>query len=142
MIRLATQNDTDGLKAAIIAAYAPFVAQGVGLPSTVEGLADDIRDHHVWVAEDRGFILGGVVLVLRRGGAHIARLAVHPIGEGQGLGRQLIDTATTAAQLAGCDRVVLTTHKDMTGTQAFYARLGWTKTGQNGDKITFALDLY
>ncbi len=142
MIRPATLVDADGLKAAVIAAYAPYAAQGIGLPPVAEGLADDIADHQVWVADDRGLILGGVVLVLRRGGAHIANLAVHPIGEGQGLGRKLIDTATTAARDAGCDRVALTTHRDMTGTQAFYARLGWMETGRNGDKITYALDLY
>ncbi len=141
MIRPATLADAGGLKAAVIAAYAPYAAQGLGLPPVAEGLDGDITNHHVWVAEDRGFILGGIVLCITNGAAYLANLAVHPIGEGQGLGRHLIDTATTAAHAAGCTQVTLTTHKDMTGSHAFYARLGWIETGRDGDKITFALDL-
>ncbi|MCO4842282.1 MAG: GNAT family N-acetyltransferase [Yoonia sp.] len=141
MIRPATLDDVDGLKAAVIAAYAPYADKGVGLPPVAEGLDDDIRDNYVWVAEDRGLILGGVVLVLRDGVAYVANLAVHPIGEGQGLGRKLIDIATSAANDAGYGHVGLSTHKDMTGTQAFYARLGWTETARQGDKVTFTLEL-
>ena len=142
MIRPATLDDAVGLRAAVIAAYAPFVAKGIGLPPFVDGLDDDIRDHHVWVAEDRGLIFGGIVLVMNGKQAHIANLAVHPMGEGQGLGRRLIDTANAAALTAGCTQTDLTTHKDMTETQAFYARLGWVETGCDGDKVTFALDLH
>ena len=121
MIRPATLDDAVGLRAAVIAAYAPFVAKGIGLPPFVDGLDDDIRDHHVWVAEDRRLIFGGIVLVMNGKQAHIANLAVHPMGEGQGLGRRLIDTANAAALTAGCTQTDLTTHKDMTETQAFYA---------------------
>ena len=142
MIRPATLDDAVGLRAAVIAAYAPFVAKGIGLQPFVDGLDDDIRDHHVWVAEDRGLIFGGIVLVMNGKQAHIANLAVHPMGEGQGLGRRLIDTANAAALTAGCTQTDLTTHKDMTETQAFYARLGWVETGRDGDKVTFALDLH
>lgn len=141
MIRSATPSDVDGLKAAVIAAYAPFAEQGIGLPPVADGLDDDIKNNQVWVAEDRGIILGGVVLALKTGAAHIVNLAVHPIGEGQGLGRRLIDTATAAAQAAGYSQVVLTTHKDMSGTQAFYERLGWIETERQDDKVTFTLDL-
>lgn len=141
MIRPATPEDVEGLEAAVIAAYAPYAERGLGLPAVAEGLAGDIRENHVWVAEDRGLILGGIVLVLRGGAAHIANLAVHPIGEGQGLGRRLIDMATHAAQEAGHSLVVLSTHKDMSGTQAFYERLGWIETGRSADKVTYSLDL-
>lgn len=141
MIRPATLADIDGLKAAITAAYAPFVTQGVGLPPVDEGLDVDITNNHVWVAEDRGLILGGIVMVLANGAGHIANLAVHPIGEGQGLGRQLIDTATANAQASGCQKMTLFSHKDMTGTLAFYARLGWVETDRVGNKVTFVLDL-
>lgn len=141
MIRRATLADLDGLKAAALAAYAPYAAQGFAPPAGTETLAQNIADHHVWVAEDRGFVLGGIVLMMQNGTAHIADIAVHPIGKGQGLGRQLIDTATAAANDAGCANIALTTGKNMTDTQAFYARLGWIETARDGDDITFALDL-
>lgn len=141
MIRPATLADLDGLKAAVIAAFAPYAAQGLGLPPLADGLDDDIRNHHVWVADDRGIILGGIVLTIAKGTAHIINLAVHPIGEGQGLGRRLIDIATTAANAAGCSRIMLATHKEMTGSHAFYARLGWFETSRDADNVIFALDL-
>mgnify|MGYP000047098367 CR=1 FL=1 len=141
MIRRATPADHDGLKAAIVAAYAPFAAQGLALPAVSEGLDGDIRDHQVWVADDRGVILGGVVLVLRDGRATLANLAVHPTWGGQGLGHALVDTVVSAAQEAGCSAIDLTTHREMTATQDFYARMGWTKSGTDGDKIAYTLDL-
>ena len=141
MIRPATLADVDGLKAAIVAAYAPFAEQGIGLPPVAEGLEDDVQNNHVWVADDRGIILGGVVLVLKDGHAHLANLAVHPDWAGQGLGRDLIDTVLHAAKAAGHENIVLTTHVDMAATIAFYAKLGWTELWREDDKVRMTTSL-
>lgn len=142
MIRHATLDDVTGLRAAVIAAYAPFAAQGIGLPPVAEGLDADIRDHLVWVADDRGIILGGIVLAISDGHAHLMNLAVHPDWGGQGLGRELIDTAMNAAIDLGCAEMSLTTHPDMTATISFYAKLGWVETGRDGDKVFMATPLF
>ncbi len=136
MIRPATLADLPGLAAAIRSAYAPFVAAGIDLPAVDQGLADDLRDNHVWVATGRDRVLGGVVLSLGDH-AHLVNLAVHPDGAGQGLGRKLIDVAMAAARDAGYARILLATHKDMTATQRFYARRGWVETGREAAKIYF-----
>ena len=137
-IRPATADDAPGLTACIDAAYAPYVAMGLDLPPVSEGIAADIRDHHVWVAKQSDQIVGGVVLVLGDA-AHLANLAVHPDAGGQGLGQALIATATNAARAAGYDRLYLATHHKMTGTQAFYRRLGWAEAGRDGNKVYFEI---
>lgn len=135
MIRKAAPDDVKGLRAAVLAAYAPFANIGTGLPLVAEALDADIRDHLVWVADDRGIILGGIVLAVSDGHAHLMNLAVHPDWGGQGLGRELIDTAQDAAVALGCTEMFLTTHPQMTATIVFYAKLGWVETGRDADKV-------
>ncbi len=139
-VRPATADDAPGLTACIDAAYAPFVAKGLDLPTVSEGIAGDIRDHHVWVATHSDRVVGGVVLVLGET-AHLANLAVHPDAGGQGLGQALIGTATDAARAAGYDRLHLATHIEMMGTQGFYLRLGWVEAGRDGNKVYFEMQL-
>lgn len=141
MIRRATLDDVTGLRAAVIAAYAPFAAQGIGLPPVAEGLDADIRDHLVWVADDRGIILGGIVLAVSDGHAHLVNVAVHPDFAGKGLGRELIDTAQNEAIDLGCTEMSLATHPDMTATIGFYAKLGWVETGRDADKVFMSTSL-
>ncbi len=140
VMRRATQDDTAGLAACITAAYAPFLAQGLELPPVSAGIDEDIANHHVWLAESGGQIVGGVVLVLNDK-AHLANLAVHPDAGGQGLGRRLIDQAQHAAKVAGHNCIHLATHIDMSATQKFYRRLGWQEAGQEGNKVYFAKEL-
>lgn len=139
-IRPATEDDAHALGACISAAYAPFLQAGLSLPPVAEGVVDDIRDHHVWVAETEGRLLGGVVMVLGES-AHLANLAVDPVAGGQGIGRALIAQAKAAARDAGYHRLHLTTHVQMTQTRAFYRRLGWKETGCEAEKVYFQTDL-
>ena len=135
-IRQATAADSDALAACITAAYAPFLQAGLTLPPVADGIAEDIRNNHVWVAEDAGQLIGGVVLVLGDT-AHLANLAVHPDAGGHGVGRALIAQAVAVARAAGYGAIRLTTHVQMTGTQAFYRRLGWIEAGREGEKVYF-----
>lgn len=137
-LRRAEVADAAALTACFAAAYAPFAE--LGLPPVTEGLADDIRDHNVWVAEVDDVLRGGIVLVLG-GHAHIANLAVHPDASGHGVGRTLIDKATAAAAAAGHSEMRLATHALMTDTRAFYRKLGWAETGREGNKVYFAKQL-
>ena len=138
MIRLATSDDVADLTDVLEAAYAPFLA--LGLPPVTEGIEDDIRDHSVWVVELDGKIVGGIALSLDTG-AHIVNLAVHPDAGGHGVGKALIATASTAAASAGHETIHLATHVEMTGTQAFYRKLGWEETGREGNKVYFQKQL-
>ncbi len=137
MLRPATSTDVAGLTDCLRAAYAPF--EQLGLPPVTEGIADDIRDHTVWVAEVAGEVRGGIVIVLGET-AHIANLAVHPDAGGHGIGKELITKAIAVARGAGHDTVQLATHVDMHETQAFYRKLGWTETGREGKKVYFQIE--
>jgi ribosomal protein S18 acetylase RimI-like enzyme len=138
ILRHATDDDAAGLTSVLEAAYAPF--QALGLPPVTEGIADDIRDNNVWVAEVGGKVQGGIVLVLGSR-AHIANLGVHPDAGGHGIGKALIETASAASVAAGHKQVHLATHAKMTATQAFYRKLGWQETGREGDKVYFQKQL-
>lgn len=138
ILRRATADDVDALTDCFATAYAPF--QALGLPPVTEGIAVDIRDHNVWVAQVDGVVCGSIVVVLGTQ-AHIANLAVHPDAGGQGIGKALIEQAMAASAAAGHTTVQLATHAQMTATQAFYRKLGWTQTGLEGNKAYFQIKL-
>ncbi len=139
-IRRAGPDDAPGFTDCIDAAYAPYIAKGLDLPPVSARIVDDIRNHHVWVAEDGNRIVGGIVLALKDK-AQLANLAVHPDAAGHGLGQALITTAINAAGRAGYDKLHLATHIEMTGTHAFYKRLGWSDAGRGGNKVYFDIEL-
>jgi GNAT superfamily N-acetyltransferase len=112
----------------------------LGLPPVTEGVADDLAQHDVWVAELDGSVAGGIVAALGRN-AHIMKLAVHPDAGGHGLGRALIDQVIEAAKAAGHAEIHLATHAKMTATQAFYRKSGWAESGHDGDKVYFKWQL-
>lgn len=138
ILRRANPDDAVALTQVVKAAYAPF--QSLGLPPVAEGIAEDIRDHNVWVAEIDSVVRGGIVLVLGAQ-AHIANLAVHPDAGGHGIGQALIAKVSEAAAAAGHQSLQLATHADMSATQAFYRKRGWAETGRAGNKVYFELEL-
>ena len=138
IVRRASAGDAEALTACIVAAYAPF--QSLDLPPVAEGIAEDIRDHSVWVAEVSGVVSGGIFVTFTDH-AHIANLAVHPDASGQGIGKVLVDQACAAARAAGYATIHLATHADMTATQAFYRKSGWSEAGHDGKKVYFQKQL-
>ena len=60
--------------------------------------------------------------------AEVQRLAVLGERRGQGLGRELLDAAAERARGMGLRLLWLTTHAD-TGSDRFYAAVGWTRLG-------------
>ena len=139
-IRRAMVQDADGLAACIDAAYANALARGVSLPPVSEGLAQDIRDHLVWVAEEDG-LKGGIVLGLTGDTAHLINIAVDPSHSGRGIGKRLIDTAVATARELGATRMNLATHVDMPGNVALYTHLGWHETGRDANKVMMSRSL-
>ena len=138
ILRRAEVTDAAALTACIKAAYAPYM--DLGLPPVAEGVADDIRDQTVWVADIDGTVRGGIVLALGEK-AHIMNLAVHPDAGGHGIGTALISAAMEAALAAGYKDIALATHIEMTGTQAFYRKTGWEETGREGNKVYYKREL-
>lgn len=139
-IREATLLDVDALKEVIEAAYLPYRQVGLSLPPVSDGLAADISNHKVWVAEYDGEVVGCVVVSFD-GHAKIQNLAVAPIAAGKGIGRALLSKVSRQGRTNGLSSVQLTTHAKMAETLAFYQRLGWIETGREGEKVYLALEL-
>ena len=137
VIRPAHRRDAAALTRAIDAAYAIYAGRGLSLPPVSDGVAEAIAETPVFVAETGAGIVGG--LILRLGdAAKIENIAVAPDGAGQGIGGELMKMAEDVARQAGYDRLTLATHAGLTETLRFYARLGWTETGREGDRVFLA----
>ena len=140
-IRRAKISDADPLGAAFASAYADAKRDIADLPDVASGMAADIAGHLVWIAETGAECVGGLVLSLDGRSAHLMNVAVVPAARGTGVGRALIETALTQARTSGCTRIALATHRDMPGNVALYRKLGWSVTGQDGNKILMSRPL-
>ena len=107
-LRKAEAADAAGIVDCIEAAYAGYRAAGIALPPVSEGVAEDIRDNRVWVAQEQG-IVGVLIAVPGAEGWHLANLAVQPGCQGRGIARLLLDRMARAAMRAGVFDLVLTT---------------------------------
>ena len=83
-----------------------------------------------------GTVMGALTLVLlplmAHGGAPAAvveDLAVHPVMQREGLGRQLVECAMALAKEAGCYKLALSSNQQRSGAHAFYERLGFERHG-------------
>lgn len=140
-IRRAVAADATPFRQVVIRAYAPYRKTLDGMPDVSAGLAEDIRDHDVWVAEDGRRVIGGAVLVQIGGRAKLANLAVDPDCAGKGAGAALVACVEDAARQQGHVTLDLITHVAMIRTQAFYARLGWTQTARDDVRVTLTKSL-
>lgn len=134
-IRRALSTEALAIAACIDAAYAPVLARGLELPPVSQGVLEDIRDNTVWLAQEGGEVLGGLIVTCNDQVLHIANLFVNPSAQGRGLARDLMRLASDHAQAQGCTQMHLATHKDMPENVALYERLGWSKYKTDGNKI-------
>ena len=84
-----------------------------------------IETSQVHVAERNGQILGVLELVVTEQGFLLDSIAVDPVAQGMGLGRQLLAFAEVEARRQGFESIYLMTHEKMEENQALYARIGY-----------------
>lgn len=84
-------------------------------------------------------LIGYIALLLARESCTVARLAVHPNHQGQGVGRALLLAGLQLAQAWGCNRALLNTQVDNHRSQQLYRSLGFRPTGESF--AVFVLDL-
>lgn len=134
-IRSAEMEDAVALAGCIDAAYAGYRLRIKDLPDVSEGVADEIRDNLVWVAELDHRIVGGLILMLKDDHALLANLAVHPDAGGMGIGRGLIEHAQNECRKQKKAELRLSTHVAMPDNVSLYRHLGWEETGRSGNKV-------
>jgi GNAT superfamily N-acetyltransferase len=70
-------------------------------------------------------------------GAHLARLAIEPDRQGQGLAKALVIHALRHFQRRGIERMSVNTQADNKRSQLLYENLGFKKTGQTFPVLTY-----
>lgn len=94
----------------------------------------------LWVAVDIADTPVGFLLAEPRPPwLHIRELDVHPDHNGAGLGRALVAAAATAAPALGCDRLSLTTFRDIPWNAPWYARQGFAEPADPPDWLVAIL---
>jgi ribosomal-protein-alanine N-acetyltransferase len=83
------------------------------------------------VAELEGSVIGYQISTAMQKGGHLARLAVDPDFQRQGIGAVLLDDLLTRFERRGAARVTVNTQKDNLASIALYERFGFRTTGES-----------
>ena len=86
------------------------------------------------VAETQNGIIGYQISTAGPGGGHLARLAVHPKIQGNGIGYALTRDMLVQFQRRGSLRVTVNTQYDNVASLALYKKSGFQLTGENLSK--------
>ena len=84
------------------------------------------EDGRAWVVTDDADRPVAYLLVdIVDANAHVEQVSVHPSHARQGLGKALLDTATSWAQQRGLAALTLTTYSEVPWNAPYYRRLGF-----------------
>ena len=124
--RPATAADAAAISECVHAAYSHYVER-IGAPPgpMLDDYVQVVRDHRAYVIEERGEVVGALVLVEKEHGLLLDNVAVHPSRQGEGIGRRLLLHAESEARRLGHADLDLYTHQMMTENIVMYARCGY-----------------
>ena len=145
-IRAAAIGDLTEVQRIARAAYAIYVPRIGREPAPmVADFASQIGDGQVFLAIEAGRAAGFIVCFARPTDYFIENIAVDPISQGKGVGRELMAFAETRAGAMGLTRLELYTNAKMHENLALYPRLGWRETDRRTedgfDRVYFAKTL-
>ena len=133
-LRSARPDDIPALQAVDSAAFAPpWRATAADLTGLL------VMSSYVVVAEMEGQVMGYAVSDVRGEFGVLARLAVQPTAQGQGLGRQLLTDALRFCRRSGARSVSLNTNASNQASQRLYAQQGFRLLGKRTPVMTFRL---
>ena len=124
--RPATTADAAAISECVHVAYSHYVER-IGAPPgpMLDDYDQVVRDHRAYVIEERGEVVGALVLVEKEHGLLLDNVAVRPSRQGEGIGRRLLLHAEAEARRLGYADLDLYTHQMMTENIAMYARCGY-----------------
>ena len=133
-IRKAREEDSGLVAACVEAAYAMYVPRMQKKPAPM------LADYHHLVKEGVVYTIGVgdacaglIVMFPREASLFVENVAVHPEYQGLGLGRRLMEFATSEAERLGFAEVRLYTNAHMTENFEFYPRLGFEQTERRSE---------
>jgi N-acetylglutamate synthase-like GNAT family acetyltransferase len=126
--RRAVPDDVPAITALVRAAYAHYVPRiGVEPFPMIDDYAQRVERDEAWVLDERGELVGVLVLVPAADHLLIDNVAVRTDRQGHGLGRVLLSFAEEQARAAGLAELRLYTNVRMTENRALYARIGYVE---------------
>ena len=94
------------------------------------------------VAENENGIIGYQISTGGGQRAHLARLAVHPVVQGKGAGRALLNDLFVFLTYMGISRLSVNTQSDNQASLSLYQRTGFVRTGEQYPVYTFDISAY
>jgi ribosomal-protein-alanine N-acetyltransferase len=89
------------------------------------------------VAENNDGVIGYQLTTGHQQRAHLARLAVHPRVQGQGIGQALLSDLFTKLTRSGISRLSVNTQSDNNVSLGLYKKMGFNRTGEEYPVYTF-----
>jgi ribosomal protein S18 acetylase RimI-like enzyme len=135
LVRRATADDAARVGAIARAAYTKYISRiGRELPPMLADFAAEIAADHVMVVETEGAIDGYMIAWREMDVYFIDNIAVDPMRQGEGLGRQLIDHAIREAKHHRSSAIRLYTNAAMTENLSMYTHMGFVETHRATEK--------
>ena len=126
ILRPAHSEDAAAIAACIDLAYGIYEGRIKDLPPVSAGIAEDIQDNHVWLAEVDGQQIAGVAIAVEAADClKLANIAVRPDCAGQGIAGRLFEQVEAKARSLGYREMCLNTHIHMPQNLGLYARWGF-----------------
>jgi ribosomal protein S18 acetylase RimI-like enzyme len=94
------------------------------------------------VAENEAGVIGYQISTGGGQRAHLARLAVHPAGQGKGAGRALLNDLFVFLTYMSISRLSVNTQNDNQASLNLYRRMGFVRTGEQYPVYTFDIPAY
>jgi ribosomal protein S18 acetylase RimI-like enzyme len=132
-IQIANIEDIPMIKSMVDDAYSPYIER-IGRPPAP--MSEDwklaLQTHNVLMLRDSGRVVGSITFhdddasdTLK-----IDNVVVHPMAQGHGYGRFMINHVELESQARGLSGVSLYTNAKMVENPALYKKLGFTETGR------------
>jgi ribosomal protein S18 acetylase RimI-like enzyme len=130
-IRAARAGDVPAIAEIVDQAYRLYIAR-IGKPPgpMLDDYAARVSQGLVWVLEEGAVIAGIIVLLPAPNYLLLDNIAVSPVRQGSGLGRQLLAFVEAEALRRGYCEIRLYTHQTMVENQRLYASIGYEETGR------------
>ena len=135
IVRAAGPHEVEAVRACVVSAFEHYIER-IGMPPApmLLDFGSEIAASHVWVAEEKGRVLGALVQYETSLGFYVDTVAVVPECQGTGVGRALLQFAEHEASRRGYDSLYLCTNSKMTENQAMYPRAGYVEYERKKEK--------
>jgi ribosomal protein S18 acetylase RimI-like enzyme len=135
ILRLMNHNDLTVIKELDSLAFGPIWQQSFEMLEVAFK-----QSAHAMVAETSEGIVGYQVSTTGSGGSHLARLAVHPMYQGKGIGYALTRDMLAYFHHRGSLKVTVNTQTDNHASLALYKKVGFRPTGETFPVYKIILD--